>query len=60
MVDKGIPIRLVIYGVAFVYIFIDLVIVGGPLRQALFRKNLNKSSLQNGPILCHCTIECHW
>lgn len=41
MVDKGIPIRLVVYGAAFVYLVVDLALIGGPLRKALFRKNPN-------------------
>ncbi|NIP92067.1 MAG: hypothetical protein GWO24_00740, partial [Akkermansiaceae bacterium] len=39
MVDKGIPIRLVLYSVAILYLGIDLFVIGGPLRQAVFRKN---------------------
>lgn len=39
MVDKGIPLRLVLYSVAIVYLVLDLFVLAGPLRKALFRKS---------------------
>ena len=39
MVDRGIPVRLVLYTVAIVYLVVDIFLIGGPLRRAIFRKN---------------------
>jgi parvulin-like peptidyl-prolyl isomerase len=39
MVDKGIPLRLVLYSVAIVYLAVDFFVIGGPLRRAIFRKS---------------------
>ncbi len=38
MVDKGIPIRLVLYSVAILYLVVDFFVIGGPLRRAVFPK----------------------
>lgn len=39
VVDKGIPIRLVLYSVAILYVVVDLFVIAGPLRRAVFRQN---------------------
>ncbi len=37
-VDKGIPVRLVLYLVAIAYLVLDLFVIGGPVRRAVFRQ----------------------
>lgn len=39
VVDKGIPIRLVLYSVIILYVVVDLFVIAGPLRRAVFRQN---------------------
>lgn len=39
MVDKGIPLRVVLYSVIILYIVVDLSIIGGPLRRFFTRQN---------------------
>jgi len=38
-VDKGVPVRLVVYTLGIVYLFLDLFVCDGPLRQKMREKN---------------------
>ena len=38
-VDKGVPVRLVVYSLGIVYLFLDLFVFDGPLRQKMREKN---------------------
>ena len=39
-VDKGVPVRLVVYTLGMVYLFLDLFVFAGPLRQKIRKSNI--------------------